>query len=91
MNGWLILGFSGQFLFFCRFLIQWICSERRKESYIPVPFWYFSLVGAVILLIYAVHQHDPVFIAGQSAGMVVYLRNLYLIYKKKIEKGMTSF
>lgn len=83
MNFWLILGFSGQLLFALRFLVQWVCSERRQESYIPVVFWYFSLGGGVILLLYAIHIKDPVFILGQSTGVVVYLRNLSLIHRKK--------
>ena len=82
MNKWLLLGFAGQLLFSLRFLVQWICSEKKKESYIPVAFWYFSLAGGAVLLVYAVHRKDPVFILGQAAGMVVYLRNLCLIHKR---------
>ena len=84
MNVWVIVGFVGQLLFGARFLIQWICSEKKKESYIPVVFWYLSLSGGSILLIYAIYRKDPVFILGQSVGVVVYLRNLMLIYKKRI-------
>ena len=80
---WLIIGFTGQLLFGLRFLIQWICSEIKQESHIPVIFWYFSISGGVILLIYAIHRRDPVFIVGQSTGLLVYLRNLRLIYKKE--------
>ena len=93
MNEWLsahwllVLGFSGQALFATRFLIQWICSERKKESYVPVVFWYFSLAGGVLLLIYAVNRKDPVFIVGQGSGLVVYMRNLrlnnFLVTSKK--------
>ena len=83
MNFWLAIGFAGQLLFALRFIVQWICSERRKESYIPVGFWYFSLLGGIILLIYAIHIKDPVFILGQSTGVLVYLRNLTLIHRKK--------
>jgi len=85
---WLIIGFTGQLLFGLRFLIQWICSEIKQESHIPIIFWYFSISGGVILLIYAIHRQDPVFIVGQATGLLVYLRNLRLIYKKeKREKG----
>ena len=80
-QGWLVVGFMGQSLFFSRFLVQWIASERAKKSVIPVAFWYFSLVGGVILLMYAVHRRDPVFIAGQSVGLFVYARNLWLIHR----------
>jgi len=83
MNAWLVLGFGGQILFGLRFLIQWVCSEIKKESHIPIMFWYLSIVGGIILLIYAVHIKDPVFILGQSCGLLVYGRNLMLIYKRK--------
>jgi len=80
---WLILGFCGQFLFFLRFLVQWLISEKKKESVIPVIFWYFSIGGGVLCLFYAIYRKDPVFILGQSMGILIYLRNLYLIYKKR--------
>jgi lipid-A-disaccharide synthase-like uncharacterized protein len=80
---WLAVGFLGQSLFFCRFFIQWIASERKKESVFPVAFWYFSIGGGLILLAYAIHRRDPVFITGQSVGLFVYLRNLYFIRRTK--------
>jgi lipid-A-disaccharide synthase-like uncharacterized protein len=83
INFWLIFGLLAQFVFFMRFVVQWIASERRKESYIPVEFWYLSLVGSIGLLIYAIHKKDIVFILGLSVGSFVYIRNLILIYKKK--------
>lgn len=83
MNGWLIIGLAGQIVFGLRFLVQWICSERRKESYIPLAFWYLSLLGGAILLAYAIHRQDPVFILGQSMGVIVYVRNLVLIAQQK--------
>lgn len=79
---WLILGFSGQFFFFLRFFIQWIVSEKRKESTVPISFWYMSIAGGIILFLYALHRKDPVFILGQSMGVFIYARNLYLIKKK---------
>ena len=82
MNGWLVLGLAGQLLFGTRFLVQWISSEIKKESHIPIIFWYFSISGGLILLVYAIHRKDPVFILGQSFGIIVYLRNLILIFKK---------
>jgi lipid-A-disaccharide synthase-like uncharacterized protein len=84
MNMWLILGFTGQIIFGARFLVQWICSEIKKESHIPIVFWYLSISGGLILLIYAIHIKDPVFTLGQSMGLIVYTRNLILIYKKKM-------
>jgi len=83
VNWLLVLGFTGQIIFGLRFLIQWICSEVKKESHIPIAFWYFSLIGGVLLLSYAILRKDPVFILGQSMGLIVYIRNLRLIYKKK--------
>jgi lipid-A-disaccharide synthase-like uncharacterized protein len=80
---WLVLGFAAQGLFGLRFLVQWIVSERKKKSVIPIQFWYLSLSGGMLLLCYAVHRKDPVFILGQSLGLLVYTRNLTLIYKQK--------
>lgn len=80
---WLSVGFLGQAFFSMRFLVQWIASERKKESVIPVSFWFFSIGGGLTLLIYAVYRLDPVFIIGQGAGLFVYLRNLFLIRHKQ--------
>ncbi|MDA1284000.1 MAG: lipid-A-disaccharide synthase N-terminal domain-containing protein [Proteobacteria bacterium] len=77
---WLGIGFFGQGLFFMRWVVQWISSEKKKKSEIPVLFWYFSLIGGLITLIYAIYRVDPVFILAQSFGLVVYLRNIYFIY-----------
>lgn len=79
---WLYIGFFGQACFFSRFLVQWIVSERKGESVIPLSFWFFSLAGGLILLAYAIHRKDPVFILGQSMGSFIYLRNLMLIFRK---------
>ena len=83
LDFWLIFGFIGQALFFMRFVIQWIASEKRKESVIPVAFWYFSLGGSAVLLAYAFRQMDPVFIAAYLLNPIIYFRNLYFIYKKR--------
>lgn len=80
---WLIVGFMGQFLFFMRFFVQWLASERAKKSVVPVAFWYFSVMGGAVLFIYALWRQDPVFIAGQGAGLIIYARNLYLIHAEK--------
>ena len=77
---WVVLGFLGQFFFFSRFLIQWIASEKKKRSVVPNAFWYFSILGGALLLAYALYRRDPVFIAGQSVGLFVYFRNLWLIH-----------
>jgi lipid-A-disaccharide synthase-like uncharacterized protein len=79
MNQWLIIGFAGQAFFFSRFLVQWICSEVKKQSYIPISFWYLSISGSLLVLAYAIYRKDPVFITGQSVGLIVYVRNLILL------------
>lgn len=83
MEIWLIIGLVGQTLFFMRFLVQWIASERKGESVVPILFWYFSLAGGIILLCYAIHIRDPIFILGQSMGAFIYTRNLLLIFRKE--------
>jgi lipid-A-disaccharide synthase-like uncharacterized protein len=86
---WLGIGFLGQSLFFSRWVLQWAASERLAESHIPISFWYMSLIGSVIVLAYAIHKIDPVFIAGQGVGTVVYVRNLILLHraKKRVASG----
>jgi len=86
---WLIFGLLGQSMFFMRFLIQWIATERQKKSVIPVIFWYFSIAGAVILLIYSIYRQDPVFIIGQSVGFLIYARNLYYLHRKQPRSAQT--
>ena len=83
LTWWLVIGFAGQALFSARFMVQWLYSERRKRSAIPIAFWYLSLAGGVVLFAYAVHRNDPVFILGQSMGVLVYSRNLYFVYKER--------
>lgn len=85
-NSWLALGFIAQGLFTARFLVQWIASERAGKSIVPIAFWFLSVGGGALLLLYAIARKDPVFTLGQAAGLVVYSRNLYLIYKEKVRK-----
>ena len=87
---WLAVGFIGQGLFSARFLVQWLQSERMRRSVIPVAFWYFSLAGGVTLLAYAIWRQDPVFIVGQGAGLVVYARNLYFIWRERQENDAAA-
>tara|TARA_B100001123_G_C15036893_1_gene917821 strand:+ start:630 stop:926 length:297 start_codon:yes stop_codon:yes gene_type:complete len=79
----LTIGFLGQGLFASRFVVQWIYSEKKGESSIPIIFWYLSIFGGIGLLIYAISRKDPVIITGQLFGILIYTRNLILIYKKK--------
>ena len=80
---WLIVGFGGQAIFGLRFIVQWILSEREGESVIPIAFWYFSIGGGITLTVYAVHIMDPVFIFGQGLGLLIYFRNLQLIFRSR--------
>ena len=80
---WLVIGFASQAIFTARFLVQWIASERKRDSVVPVAFWWLSLVGGLMLLSYAVHRQDPVFIVGQGMGVFIYVRNLMLVSKKR--------
>src|SRR5450432_4924806 len=79
LDWWLALGFVAQALFTARFLVQWIASERAGKSVLPIAFWFFSIGGGALLLVYALYRRDPVFIAGQALGLIVYFRNLYFI------------
>ncbi|TVQ58387.1 MAG: lipid A biosynthesis protein [Rhodobacteraceae bacterium] len=80
---WICVGLGGQLLFSARFLAQWIASERARRSVMPVVFWWFSIFGGLTLLAYAIWRRDPVFILGQSLGVVIYSRNLWLIHAEK--------
>ena len=85
---WMVLGFFAQGLFAARFIIQWIKSERARRSIIPTSFWYFSIAGSILLLVYAIHKRDAVFILGQAAGTIVYARNVYLIRRHAAEQAL---
>ena len=78
---WLTIGFLGQALFTARFLVQWLASEKKRESVVPVAFWWLSLLGGTALLSYAIFRRDPVIITGQGMGLFVYVRNLMLLSK----------
>jgi lipid-A-disaccharide synthase-like uncharacterized protein len=80
---WVIFGLGAQLMFTARFLVQWIASERARSSVVPVAFWYFSLVGGLMLLAYAIYRMDPVFILGQLLGVLIYSRNLWLIHANR--------
>ncbi len=80
---WVIFGLCAQLMFTARFLVQWIASERARSSVMPVAFWYFSLIGGVMLLAYALYRKDPVFVLGQTLGVVIYTRNLWLIHANR--------
>jgi len=83
LDAWVILGFVAQICFSMRFVVQWIASEKARRSVVPVAFWFFSLFGGTLLLVYAIQREDPVFIAGQGMGLFIYIRNLWLIANEK--------
>jgi lipid-A-disaccharide synthase-like uncharacterized protein len=85
LDWWVVLGFVAQLMFTGRFVLQWIASERARRSVVPVAFWIFSIAGGAMLLIYALYRRDPVFIVGQGGGLLIYLRNLYFIYRERRE------
>ncbi|MDT8387714.1 MAG: lipid-A-disaccharide synthase N-terminal domain-containing protein [Thiogranum sp.] len=80
---WLTIGFAGQLLFSARFIVQWLSSERQRRSVVPLAFWYFSIAGGITLFVYAVHIGDPVFILGQSMGVLIYARNLWFLRRER--------
>ena len=86
LDMWVVFGVAAQVAFTARFIVQWIASERQGRSVVPVAFWYLSLAGSFGLLVYAIVRADPVFILGQSAGSIIYVRNLMLIYSHRGEE-----
>jgi lipid-A-disaccharide synthase-like uncharacterized protein len=87
---WLGIGLVGQALFFMRFFVQWIASERRGQSVIPRAFWYFSIFGGLTLLAYALHQRDIVFTIGQATGVFIYGRNIVLSKRAPVSSSGTA-
>lgn len=84
---WVLFGTLGQLIFFSRWIIQWFSSEKTKTSFIPVAFWWCSLLGGIITLVYAHHIGSFPFMFAQAIGIIVYSRNLLLIYRVKYEKN----
>src|SRR4249919_2434813 len=83
LDWWVLLGFAAQAFFTMRFLVQWLASERAGKSVIPLAFWWCSIGGGILLLVYALHRRDPVFILGQGFGVFVYLRNLQFVLRTR--------
>lgn len=81
-SDWLIVGLIGEVIFSGRFVVQWVHSEHRRRSSMPMAFWYLSVIGAIVLLGYAVYLRDPVFIVGQTGGIIIYLRNIQLRWRE---------
>lgn len=85
----LIYGSLGQIIFTLRFIYQWVYSRKRHESILPLGFWLISLFGSAIIVSYAIVRHDPVLILGQSTGLVVYIRNIWILKKNNGNKLKT--
>ncbi len=83
LNPWAAVGLFGQALFFSRWIIQWIASEKKKESYVPLSFWFMSLIGGLLVFVYTVQRHDPVFMVAQLVGICNYTRNIFLVRRMK--------
>ena len=73
---WLLFGLFAHFIFFSRFVLQWLYSEKYKKSMVPLSFWYLSIIGSIMILIYALHIKDPVFIIAHSFAIFIFLRNI---------------
>ena len=80
---WLGIGLAAQLMFSMRLIVQWIVSERAQQSIVPEAFWYFSFMGGASLFAYAIYRMDPVFILGQGTGLLIYARNIDLIWQTK--------
>ncbi|MFM1816616.1 MAG: hypothetical protein RLZ98_3311 [Pseudomonadota bacterium] len=80
---WLTIGFCAQLMFSMRFIVQWLASERARQSIVPETFWYFSFAGGLMLFAYAIYRMDPVFILGQGTGLLIYARNIQMIWQSK--------
>lgn len=78
-----LFGLAAQSVFMLRFIVQWFASEKRGRSYVPVAFWYLSLLGGLMTAVYAYIRKDPVFLLAQLLGLTIYLRNLVLIYSRR--------
>ncbi|OGG28940.1 Lipid A biosynthesis, N-terminal [Candidatus Gottesmanbacteria bacterium RIFCSPLOWO2_01_FULL_49_10] len=87
LDWWVLFGFSAQFVFFLRFFVQWLQSEKQKQSVIPMSFWYLSVIGSVMILIYALKRGDPVFIAGQFLALFIYIRNIILRRESRLKRS----
>jgi lipid-A-disaccharide synthase-like uncharacterized protein len=87
---WATVGLIGQLTFGFRFVLQWIVSEYKKKSYVPTSFWFLSIIGSLILLGYSIHVKNPIFILGFSLNTLIYLRNIHLIYKSRVQKDTAT-
>ena len=87
---WLALGLVAQLMFASRFIVQWLASERARQSIVPETFWYFSVAGGVLLFAYAIYRLDPVFMIGQGTGLLIYARNIQMIWRTKADAASAA-
>jgi len=85
---WMVIGFGGQAIFGARFLVQWIASEKAKRIVVPALFWHLSIVGSVLVLVYAIYRLDAVFIVANSVNTLLYARNLYVHERSRTETAL---
>ena len=86
---WLAFGLIAQLLFTARVMVQWISSERAGQSVVPMAFWFFSMAGGFMTLIYGIAKREPVIIMGQAFATVIYVRNIMLILKNRASGSRT--
>jgi lipid-A-disaccharide synthase-like uncharacterized protein len=86
---WLAFGLIAQLFFTARFLVQWISSERAGQSVVPMAFWFFSMGGGLMTLVYGVVKREPIIILGQAMATVIYIRNIMLIMKNHAKGSKT--
>lgn len=89
LDPWIIFGFTAQFVFFLRFFVQWIVSEKHKRTVIPMSFWYLSVLGSLMILIYSIKRGDIVFITASCLNTLIYVRNIMLAKKPSEKKKDT--
>jgi lipid-A-disaccharide synthase-like uncharacterized protein len=88
---WLIFGILAQLLFTARFVVQWIVSERLGKSVVPLAFWFLSMGGGLMLLVYGLVRREPIIILGQGLAVFIYIRNLMLIFRPKpVDNGKSG-
>jgi lipid-A-disaccharide synthase-like uncharacterized protein len=87
LDFWLVFGIAAQLLFTARFIVQWVVSERLGKSVVPLAFWFLSMGGGVMLLIYGLVRREPIIIMGQALAVFIYLRNMMLIFRDKADKS----
>ena len=87
VDHWAMIGFGGQAIFFSRWIVQWIISEKAGKSEIPIAFWWISITGGCITFVYAVAKVEPVLLLGQLLALAMYTRNLFLVFKERARKA----